>query len=47
MKLKNLKDKSILILGLGREGLSALKFLNKEFPSETSLKINTFTPPQK
>lgn len=34
MKLNDLKDKSILILGLGREGLSVLNFLQKNFPSK-------------
>ena len=34
MKLTDLKDKSILALGLGREGLSVLRFLKKKFPSK-------------
>jgi len=32
MKIENLRNKSILILGLGREGISTLKFLAKNFP---------------
>lgn len=34
MKLKDLKDKSILVLGLGREGQATLKFLKKHFPKK-------------
>jgi len=34
MKLKNLKNKKILILGLGIEGMDNLKFLTKTFPNE-------------
>ncbi len=34
MKLADLKDKSILVLGLGREGLSVLKLLKKKFLSK-------------
>jgi len=33
MKLEDLRDKSILVLGIGREGRSVLKFLAEEFPS--------------
>lgn len=34
MKLKDLKEKSILILGFGREGKSVLNFLQKHFPEK-------------
>lgn len=34
MKLKDLKDRSILILGFGREGKATLNFLNKHFPGK-------------
>lgn len=34
MKLTDLKGKSILILGLGREGISTLNFLSAHFPDE-------------
>lgn len=34
MNLADLRDKSILVLGLGREGLSVLHFLKKKFPSK-------------
>lgn len=34
MKLKDLKGKSILVLGVGREGLSVLRFLEKNFPDK-------------
>ena len=34
MKLADLKNKSILILGFGREGKSSLNFLNKHFPEK-------------
>lgn len=34
MELKELKKKKILILGLGREGKSTLKFLKKNFPGK-------------
>ncbi|MCD5396151.1 MAG: UDP-N-acetylmuramoyl-L-alanine--D-glutamate ligase [Candidatus Pacebacteria bacterium] len=35
MKLNLLKEKKILILGLGREGESSFKFLRKQFPKKT------------
>ena len=35
MKLDFLKQKTILILGLGREGASSLRFLKKLFPNKT------------
>ncbi len=34
MKLNELSNKSILILGLGREGLSVLEYLKKKFPNK-------------
>lgn len=34
MKLGELKDKKVLILGLGKEAASTLKYLRKEFPNE-------------
>lgn len=34
MKLKDLKGKSILVLGAGREGLSVLRLLEKNFPDK-------------
>ena len=34
MKLKDLEEKSILILGFGREGKSVLNFLEKHFPDK-------------
>lgn len=34
MKLQDLKDKSILILGFGREGKSTLNFFNNHFPGK-------------
>lgn len=34
MKLQDFKDKSILVLGLGREGKSILNFLKKKFPGK-------------
>lgn len=34
MKLKDLKGKSILVLGAGREGRSVLRFLEKNFPEK-------------
>jgi len=34
MRLTNLKDKKILILGLGREGVDTFKFLRKIFPKK-------------
>ncbi len=34
MKLQDLKNKSILILGFGREGQSTLEFLQKHFPQK-------------
>ena len=34
MKLKDLRDKSILILGMGREGKATLDFLKKNFPEK-------------
>lgn len=34
MKLEELKDKKLLILGLGKEGLSTLKTLRKKFPNK-------------
>ncbi len=34
MKSTDLEDKSILILGLGKEGLSTLNFLSKHFPNK-------------
>ncbi len=35
MTLEDLKDKKILILGLGKEGLSTLSFLRKKYPKQT------------
>src|SRR5690242_4088864 len=32
MKLHQLRDKSIIVLGLGMEGRGAVKFLRREFP---------------
>jgi UDP-N-acetylmuramoylalanine--D-glutamate ligase len=32
MKISELRDKKILVLGLGKEGLSALEYLKKNFP---------------
>ncbi|MFH1780752.1 MAG: hypothetical protein ABH841_02010, partial [Candidatus Nealsonbacteria bacterium] len=34
MKLDELKDKKILILGFGREGQDTFKFLQKSFPKK-------------
>lgn len=34
MKLENLKNKKIIILGIGREGINSLKFLRKHFPAQ-------------
>lgn len=34
MKLSELKDKKVLVLGLGREGMDNLKFLRKMFPKK-------------
>lgn len=34
MEIKNLTDKKILILGLGREGTSTLRYLRKKFPKK-------------
>ena len=35
MKIKELSNKKIIILGMGREGLDTLKFLRKHFPKKT------------
>ena len=35
MKIKELDNKKIIILGMGREGLDTLKFLRKHFPKKT------------
>jgi UDP-N-acetylmuramoyl-L-alanine---L-glutamate ligase len=35
MKIKDLKNKKILILGYGQEGLDSLKFIKKIFPEKT------------
>ncbi|MCD6429103.1 hypothetical protein J7L09_00210, partial [bacterium] len=35
MRLNTLKEKKVLILGLGREGESSFKFLRKLFPNKT------------
>src|SRR3989344_5540975 len=34
MKVDDLKERSILILGLGREGISTLNFLSSHFPNK-------------
>src|SRR3990167_2302825 len=34
MNLKKLKDKRLLVLGLGKEGISTLRFLRKVFPKK-------------
>lgn len=34
MRLEELKDKKVLILGLGKEGMSSLKFIRKSFPDK-------------